>query len=180
MSRDDARVGPGFASSRSAGSCSGQRMGAEPPVLASRLIAHLGRAQIVGTPGRGAPAVSATTAAASIRVRRAAPAPACAAWRTASRPSAGAWASTANPRGEPAWWPRSRYRRSCVVDPLRVVVAEDNYLVREGTRRLLEDVGEVDVVASVGTAEELLDVVARRRPEAVLTDIRMPPGWGTC
>jgi DNA-binding NarL/FixJ family response regulator len=63
-----------------------------------------------------------------------------------------------------------------VADPLRVVIAEDNYLVREGTRRLLEDAGEVEVVAAVGTAEELLDAVARRRPEAVLTDIRMPPG----
>lgn len=61
-------------------------------------------------------------------------------------------------------------------DRLRVVIAEDNYLVREGTRRLLEDSGEVDVLASVGNAEELLQVVDRLRPDAVLTDIRMPPG----
>src|SRR5207302_9445031 len=47
---------------------------------------------------------------------------------------------------------------------------------REGTRRLLEDSGEVDVLAAVGTAAELLDAVARLRPDAVLTDIRMPPG----
>ena len=59
---------------------------------------------------------------------------------------------------------------------LRIVIAEDNYLVREGTRRLLEDSGEVDVLAAVGTAEELLDAVARLRPDAALTDIRMPPG----
>jgi DNA-binding NarL/FixJ family response regulator len=59
---------------------------------------------------------------------------------------------------------------------LRVVIAEDNYLVREGTRRLLEDSGEVEVLAAVGTAEELLSVVAELRPDAVLTDIRMPPG----
>ena len=59
--------------------------------------------------------------------------------------------------------------------PLRVVIAEDHYLVREGTRRLLED-GGVDVVAAVGTAEELLDAVRRLRPGAVITDIRMPPG----
>jgi DNA-binding NarL/FixJ family response regulator len=58
---------------------------------------------------------------------------------------------------------------------LRIVIAEDNYLVREGTRRLLEDSGEVDVLAAVGTAEELLDAVARLRPDAALTDIRMPP-----
>ena len=59
---------------------------------------------------------------------------------------------------------------------LRVVLAEDNYLVREGTRRLLEESGDVDVVAAVGTADELLDAVRRLRPDAVITDIRMPPG----
>jgi DNA-binding NarL/FixJ family response regulator len=59
---------------------------------------------------------------------------------------------------------------------LRVVIAEDNYLVREGLRRLLEDSGEVDVVTSVGTAAELLDAVRRLGPDVVLTDIRMPPG----
>jgi len=59
---------------------------------------------------------------------------------------------------------------------MRVVIAEDNYLVREGTRRLLEDSGEVEVVAAVGSADELLDAVDRLHPDAVLTDIRMPPG----
>jgi DNA-binding NarL/FixJ family response regulator len=60
-------------------------------------------------------------------------------------------------------------------EPLRVVIAEDNYLVREGTRRLLEDSGEVEVLASVSNAEELLQAVDGLRPDAVLTDIRMPP-----
>lgn len=59
---------------------------------------------------------------------------------------------------------------------MRIVIAEDNYLVREGTRRLLEDSGEVEVVAAVGTADELLDAVDRLGPDAVVTDIRMPPG----
>jgi DNA-binding NarL/FixJ family response regulator len=59
---------------------------------------------------------------------------------------------------------------------LRVVVAEDNYLVREGTRRLLEESGAVEVVAAVGSARELLDAVRRLAPDAVVTDIRMPPG----
>jgi DNA-binding NarL/FixJ family response regulator len=63
-----------------------------------------------------------------------------------------------------------------VPEPLRVVIAEDNYLVREGTRRLLEDSGEVDVVAAVGDADELRDAVRRFLPDAVVTDIRMPPG----
>mgnify|MGYP001792582673 CR=1 FL=1 len=63
-----------------------------------------------------------------------------------------------------------------MADRLRVVIAEDNYLVREGTRRLLEDSAEVDVLASVTNAEELLRAVDELRPDAVLTDIRMPPG----
>ncbi len=58
---------------------------------------------------------------------------------------------------------------------VRVVIAEDNYLVREGLRRLLEDSGEIDVVESTGNAAELLDAVRRFSPDAVLTDIRMPP-----
>jgi DNA-binding NarL/FixJ family response regulator len=63
-----------------------------------------------------------------------------------------------------------------MAEPMRVIIAEDNYLVREGTRRLLEDSGEVDVIAAVGTAGELLDAVRRFEPDVVLTDIRMPPG----
>ena len=62
---------------------------------------------------------------------------------------------------------------------LRVVIAEDNYLVREGTRRLLCDTGEVDVIAAVGDGVELLEVVRRERPDAVIVDIRMPPTHGT-
>jgi DNA-binding NarL/FixJ family response regulator len=61
-------------------------------------------------------------------------------------------------------------------EPLRIVIADDNYLVREGTRRLLEDGGQVTVLAAVGSAAELLDAVKRSRPDAVLTDIRMPAG----
>lgn len=59
---------------------------------------------------------------------------------------------------------------------MRVVLAEDHYLVREGTRKLLEDYGDVDVVAAVGDADSLIEAVDRLRPDAVVTDIRMPPG----
>ena len=62
-----------------------------------------------------------------------------------------------------------------MAEPLRLIVADDNYLVREGTRRLLEDSGEVTVLAAVGSAPELLDAARRTRPDAVLSDIRMPP-----
>src|SRR6266496_326359 len=61
-----------------------------------------------------------------------------------------------------------------MAEPLRIVIADDNYLVREGTRRLLEDSGLVVVQVALGSAAELLDAVRRGRPDAVLTDIRMP------
>lgn len=59
---------------------------------------------------------------------------------------------------------------------LRVVVAEDDLLTREGVCRLLERSGKIDVVAAVGNAETLRAAVADHRPAVVLTDIRMPPG----
>ena len=62
---------------------------------------------------------------------------------------------------------------------MRVVIAEDNFLVREGTRRLLEDSGEVEVLAGVETADALLDAVARLQPDVVITDNRKPPGHST-
>ncbi len=62
---------------------------------------------------------------------------------------------------------------------LRVVVAEDDLLTREGVCRLLESSGEIDVVAAVGDADALRDAVSELRPAVVLTDIRMPPGHHT-
>ncbi|MGZ4538677.1 MAG: response regulator transcription factor [Blastococcus sp.] len=60
--------------------------------------------------------------------------------------------------------------------PLRVAIADDHYLVREGVRQLLELGGEVEVVAAVGTAIELHATLAERAADVVVTDIRMPPG----
>jgi DNA-binding NarL/FixJ family response regulator len=59
---------------------------------------------------------------------------------------------------------------------IRLVIADDHYLVREGTRRLLEASGEVDVVATVEDGGQLLAAVERLEPDAVIVDIRMPPG----
>jgi len=58
---------------------------------------------------------------------------------------------------------------------LRVVFAEDNYLVREGTVALLHEAVDVEVVDTAATYDELMQAVADRAPDAVLTDIRMPP-----
>ncbi|MDJ0925445.1 MAG: response regulator transcription factor [Acidimicrobiia bacterium] len=58
---------------------------------------------------------------------------------------------------------------------IRVVIADDHYLVREGTRQLLEASGKVDVLATVADGAQLRDAVDRLAPDAVLVDIRMPP-----
>ena len=58
---------------------------------------------------------------------------------------------------------------------VRVVFAEDNYLVREGTAALLGEVGELDLVATAASRDELMAAVEEHLPDAVLTDIRMPP-----
>lgn len=66
-----------------------------------------------------------------------------------------------------------------MTERLRVVIAEDHYLVREGTRGLLESSGEVEVAAAVEDGASLLDAVGRFRPHAALVDIRMPPSHKT-
>jgi DNA-binding NarL/FixJ family response regulator len=58
---------------------------------------------------------------------------------------------------------------------VRVIVAEDSTLLREGLVRLLVDEGH-DVIASVGDADALLAAVEQDRPDIVVTDVRMPPG----
>jgi len=57
---------------------------------------------------------------------------------------------------------------------MRVVLAEDSVLLREGIARLLEDAG-FEVVGQAGNAEELLLKVRSYRPEVAIVDIRMPP-----
>ena len=59
---------------------------------------------------------------------------------------------------------------------IRIVLAEDEYLVREGLRRLLETQGDLEVVAVCEDLASLLDTVDAERPDVVVTDIRMPPG----
>jgi DNA-binding NarL/FixJ family response regulator len=58
---------------------------------------------------------------------------------------------------------------------LRVVFAEDNYLVREGTAALLSSIDEVELVGTAEDLDGLLAAVEDHEPDAILTDIRMPP-----
>ena len=57
---------------------------------------------------------------------------------------------------------------------MRVILADDSILLREGLARLLQDAGH-EVVATVGDAAALLDGVAEHRPDAAVIDVRMPP-----
>jgi DNA-binding NarL/FixJ family response regulator len=59
---------------------------------------------------------------------------------------------------------------------IRLVLAEDHYLVREGVRRLLETRPEFEVVAVCDNLTSLLAAVDSEQPDVVVTDIRMPPG----
>jgi DNA-binding NarL/FixJ family response regulator len=58
---------------------------------------------------------------------------------------------------------------------IRVILAEDNYLVREGLARLLETQDGIELVATCGDLDELLSTVESEKPDVVVTDIRMPP-----
>ena len=57
---------------------------------------------------------------------------------------------------------------------MRVVIAEDSVLLREGLTRLLAEAGH-DVVAAAGEAEEFLRAVGKHEPDVVVVDVRMPP-----
>jgi DNA-binding NarL/FixJ family response regulator len=59
--------------------------------------------------------------------------------------------------------------------PISVVLGEDNYLVREGVRRLLEPEPDIDVVAACADLPALVAAIDEHEPDVVLTDIRMPP-----
>ena len=59
--------------------------------------------------------------------------------------------------------------------PIRIVLAEDHYLSREGLRRLLDAQEGLEVVAVCGDLDGLLATVEAERPDLVVTDIRMPP-----
>lgn len=58
---------------------------------------------------------------------------------------------------------------------LRIVLGEDSYLAREGIMRALEEVDDVDVVATCTDLDALRSTIDEVRPDVVLTDIRMPP-----
>jgi DNA-binding NarL/FixJ family response regulator len=59
--------------------------------------------------------------------------------------------------------------------PVRIVLAEDNVLLREGVARLIAGEASLELVASCGDYDELMEAIEAHEPDVVLTDIRMPP-----
>ena len=59
--------------------------------------------------------------------------------------------------------------------PIRLVIADDHLLVREGVRRLLESEPDIEVAAECGDLDSLFASVEAEHPDVVITDIRMPP-----
>jgi DNA-binding NarL/FixJ family response regulator len=64
-----------------------------------------------------------------------------------------------------------------VSDPVRVVIGEDDLLLREGVARILAEAG-FDVVAQAGDADDLLRKALAHRPDVAIVDVQMPPGHG--
>lgn len=60
---------------------------------------------------------------------------------------------------------------------IRVVLADDNLIVREGVKALLLIAGDIDVVGVAGDYDELVAAADAQRPQVVVTDIRMPPSF---
>ena len=70
--------------------------------------------------------------------------------------------------------PRRRGHARRGGDPVRVVIAEDSVLLREGVRRVLDDAG-LEVLGACDTSEELLSAVDEHTPDVAIIDIRLPP-----
>ena len=58
---------------------------------------------------------------------------------------------------------------------VRVIVAEDSYIVRQGLRQVLEGAPDIEVIAECADKDSLVEEIEARRPDVVLADIRMPP-----
>jgi DNA-binding NarL/FixJ family response regulator len=66
-------------------------------------------------------------------------------------------------------------RRYAPPVPIRIVLAEDSFIVREGVARLIESVEDLELVASCADLDSLMKAVEEQSPDVVMTDIRMPP-----
>ena len=65
-------------------------------------------------------------------------------------------------------------QRTREAEPIRVILAEDHTLVREGTRRILEATNTISVVAEAADGRQAVEVVERHKPDVAIIDIGMP------
>jgi DNA-binding NarL/FixJ family response regulator len=63
-------------------------------------------------------------------------------------------------------------------DPIRVVIADDSALIRDGVAAMLASRQDVELVGAGSDGEELEELIASARPDVVVTDLRMPPSGG--
>src|SRR3954454_20137611 len=63
--------------------------------------------------------------------------------------------------------------------PIRVVLADDSFLMREAVHQVVERQDDLEIVADCGDGASLLEEVERLRPDVVVTDVRMPPSGDT-
>ncbi|MDO8567453.1 MAG: response regulator transcription factor, partial [Dehalococcoidales bacterium] len=61
-----------------------------------------------------------------------------------------------------------------MTNPIRIVLAEDHTLMREGTRRILEQYADLKVVGEAGDGEQAIELVKRLHPDVAILDIRLP------
>jgi DNA-binding NarL/FixJ family response regulator len=61
---------------------------------------------------------------------------------------------------------------------IRLIIADDHFVVRTGLRAMLDAHADLDVVAEASTGTEVIDLAARLRPDVILMDLRMPQGDG--
>lgn len=75
----------------------------------------------------------------------------------------------------PKWYPVvSEAKGGSHVEKIRVLLAEDHVVVREGTRELIQREPDMEVVAEAGDGEEAVELSKRSRPDVVIMDIAMP------
>ncbi|MFC1939326.1 response regulator [Chloroflexota bacterium] len=60
------------------------------------------------------------------------------------------------------------------LDKIKVIIADDHILLREGTRQLLEKEGDIEIIGEAGDGEEAIELVKKMKPDVAIVDIAMP------
>jgi DNA-binding NarL/FixJ family response regulator len=71
-------------------------------------------------------------------------------------------------------WMELATKRECAVKKIRILLAEDHIMVREGTRQLLEREPDFEIVGEAGDGEEAVSLVSELKPDMVIMDVAMP------